>query len=736
MRQEFNAVGEEMGEVQKKEHKEGKKNRFGKLLRKEKQGETSVSGQAGVKKEVFSIRDAASRLKRLNPTKSVGVKLFLIFFIAIVSFVLILGLLSYNKAKSTIKDNAAMANKQTMIQTSEKLDIILNQYEDMTMQIFFDPETQKMIDQMSSTEISGYDMFVLNDKISKKLSNQINSNSSIKAIYLIPPNANQNPIMAGVASTDMNAIRDQAWYERAQKQNKAFWVPTEKGKDGESNFKMVRPMQSLSGGGKTFVIVIELKTSLIEDQLKAINLGEGSKLQLISPDNKVVGSSQANEAGEVSDFAFMKDQKDDSNSLYTEDSEKHNILAGYNTLKTTGWRLVGTIPTELLVKDAQGILVLTLSLVLVVVIIAILIGFWMVLMIAKPLSRLKDLMIEGSKGNLKVRMENKSSDEIGELGRSFNLMMDQITNLVQQTNTTALAVLETASELTDASKKTALSAKEIAVATEEIASGASSLATEAERGNELTDNISRQMQLVVTANDEMSSSAHHVEESSDRGTKHLNNLMEKTHRTEDMTRSLMHKVDNLKQTTMSVNKVLEVLQNITKQTNILSLNATIEAARAGAAGKGFMVVADEIRQLAEQSRQSIDMVGQITEKIMHEMNETVEALQEANPLFQEQMNSVKETNDIFVSVREQMSDFTQRLDTVTQSIETLNHSQEILSDAMSNVSAVAEESSATSEEVASLSNEQQSISSQLVQLSGKLENVSNELKETLSRFTI
>ncbi|MWV45448.1 HAMP domain-containing protein [Paenibacillus sp. HJL G12] len=725
-----------MGEVQKKDQHEGKKNRFGKQRRKEKQEAGAVSGQAGANKDIFNLRNVGSQFKRMNPVKSVGVKLFLIFFIAIVSFVLILGLMSYNKAKSTIKENAASANKQTMIQTSQKLDIILKQFEDISLQIFFDPETQTLLDDLSSSQTSAYDLFVLNDKISKKLSNQINSNSTIKAIYMVPPQADQNPIMAGSAGSDLSTIRDEAWFKEAKGQSKGFWVSSEKGKDGSENFKLVRPLQTLSRGGLSYVIVIELKTTLIEEQLKAINLGEGSKLQLVTSDNKVVGSSQEDEAGAVSDLTFMKDQKDETNSLYTKDAQKRSVLAVYNTLATNGWRLVAVTPEELLMKDAQGILLLTLGSVLAVAIIAILIGWWMVLLIARPLSKLKDLMIEGSKGNLKVRTEHKSSDEIGELGRSFNLMMDQITKLVQQTNTTAQAVLETASELTDASKKTALSAKEIAVATEEIANGASSLATEAERGNELTDNISRQMQLVVTANEEMGNAAHHVEQSSERGTKHLSNLMDKTHQTEDMTRSLMHKVDNLKQTTMSVNKVLEVLQNITKQTNILSLNATIEAARAGAAGRGFMVVADEIRQLADQSRQSIDMVGQITEKIMGEMNETVEALQEANPLFQQQMISVKETNDIFVSVQEQMADFTQRLDSVTQSIENLNQSQEVLSDAMSNVSAVAEQSSATSEEVASLSNEQQSIGSQLVQLSGKLENVSNELKDTLSRFTI
>jgi methyl-accepting chemotaxis protein len=147
-----------------------------------------------------------------------------------------------------------------------------------------------------------------------------------------------------------------------------------------------------------------------------------------------------------------------------------------------------------------------------------------------------------------------------------------------------------------------------------------------------------------------------------------------------------------------------------------------------------MVVADEIRKLADQSRESIDVVASITESIQSEIEATVGVLGEAYPIFQEQIESVKEANQIFLSVQAQMNAFTAHLETVNDSVAQLGQTQSVLSEAMSNVSAVAQQSSATSEEVASLSNEQLNISENLVTLSNELEKVSNHLKETLSHF--
>ncbi|QOS80717.1 methyl-accepting chemotaxis protein [Paenibacillus sp. JNUCC31] len=680
------------------------------------------------------------QIKKANPIKSVGVKLFLIFFAGIMIFVVSLGLLSYAKAKDTIEKNASRSNQETIEQTKQKMDIILERFVDTSTQIFFDPEMQSLLQKMSDTNLSAYDTFINSSSINKQLSNIAFTNKSMEAIYLVPTDETRSTMGTGSSSSSMGDIRNEAWYDELVQAGGYRWLPTEAKKDGGTpTFRIARSMKNLQGTTQSYVLIIELKLEVLEQQLKSLDLGEGSVLQLVAPDNKVVASTIADRAGKDTDLTFIKELTEKSGSTtteYTVDGNSTNMLAVYSTMDSSDWKLIGMVPTSMLVKDAKGILTLTLWMALVDAAIAVFIGIWMVRMIARPLGSLKDLMQEGAKGNLKVRTPYTSKDEIGQLSAAFNLMMEQITKLVEQTNRSAQEVLDTASELSSASKKTAVSASEIAVATEEIAGGASSLATEAERGNELTDNISRQMESVVTANEQMGDSARHVEKSSQTGTHHLNQLMTKTQKTEEMIGALVNKVDSLKESTSSVLKVLDVMQNITKQTNILSLNATIEAARAGAAGRGFMVVANEVRQLAEQSRQSIDMVGDITDKIMTEMNETVDQLSAAYPLFKEQMDAVKDTNVIFASVQQQMGAFVESLGMVTGSIEDLNKSQGTLSEAMSNVSAVAEESSATSQEVASLSSEQQNISNQLVNLSAKLENVSTELKDTLSRFTV
>lgn len=687
------------------------------------------------KKYFNFMKESTKDVKWADPRNSVGIRLFLIFFVAIMFFVLSIGIISYQMAKNTVENNAEKANLATVTQTAQKLDIIFEKFQDNLQQMFLDDEMQKAIMDLALTSSTEYDKFTATTKMRTRLNALTFSTKGISGVYLISDDPNFTSVTSGAVDQPfLDKVHEQTWFTELSKSSKIAWLNVPEAK-GTPIFRLARSVQSINTM-KRFVLVADLNLDILKGYLQELQLGEGAKTQILAPDNVIIASSVKGEEGKLSEIDISKAIEQKVESTKTKNANGESVLAVFKQQATSGWKLLGSIPTAELTKDARGILLTTYISAGVVAIIAILIGIWMVNMIGRPLVKLKDLMEEGAKGNLKVRMEVASKDEIGQLTGSFNVMMEQITTLVEQTNHSAQDVLDTATELTDASNKTAMSAKEIAIATEEIANGATSLANEAERGNELADNIGRQMEKVIEANKEMSTSAHEVEQSSQLGTKYLDGLLNKTNTTVDIIQGLTDKVNTLKTSTSSVMKVLDVMQNITQQTNILSLNATIEAARAGVAGRGFMVVADEIRQLADQSRESIKMVGKITDEISTEMNKTVQALMDANPLFEEQIDSVKETSKIFVSVQEKMEGFVNHLSMVTTSIDELNQSQSVMSEAMTNVSAVAEESSATSEEVASLSNEQENIGNHLVNLSQKLEQVSVGLKETLSKFTV
>jgi len=705
------------------------------------------------REEVKELRESMKKQMKLlenikisNPARSIGSKLLIIFFISIVCCVLVVGLISYSMTKGLIQKNVSEASVQTIKQVSENVDTIMNSYVDISFQLMFDTT----ITSQANVLFTGKDAFAVlqaNREVSEKLSKFLLGNTIIRNIAIIPVGGTADPLVSGTltrSTKTLDELHSKEWFQETVKGGGiANWIhPQEDGiLEGNSyeTIALARVVKNFSDESKSYVILLEFYASNLFKILNMVDFGDNSEVFVVNNENNYVYSPDPGMYGSVSELIIETATEDDiEGSTNIKNSKNEEFLAVYNTISAFDqWRIIGAIPVENLVSQAAPIRNLTIITVIVAAIIAIAVGSFIVMIIGKPLVHLSQLMQKGAKGNLTVRSSLRHrKDEIGDLSDNFNEMMQQISHLASQTTYSAAEVLKTASELTNASQKTAVAAKEIAIATDEIANGASSLAIEAEKGTDLTSSINEQMMQVNEYNIHMTQSAVEVEHASLQGTAHMGVLIEKTGTTEQMTREMVNKVTALKESTLSIVKILDVLNNVTKQTNILSLNATIEAARAGAAGRGFMVVADEIRQLADQSKQSIEVVGQITAKISSEIEDTVNVMLEAYPIFQEQIESVKEANQLFITVQAQMDQFKHNLLQVTDSIEVLNQSQTTLNDSMNNVSAVAQQSSATSEEVASLSTEQLSISQNLVNLSTTLESVSNTLKDSLSKFKI
>ncbi|MCM3746635.1 methyl-accepting chemotaxis protein [Paenibacillus pasadenensis] len=671
-----------------------------------------------------------------NPLNLMSVRLFLIVFISIIACVSLVGVLSYRISKDVIEEKVTDSTVETVNQLRGKVDLILESLENYSMQFFTDKALQTNLNNLAVVSTEEYAWFENQQAINDRLAGLALSNSNVINVNLIPVGEKAPKHVLGTGSLIYDTFKDAPWLKQAKELNgKPLWIPMQKNgfqKVGDPAFGLARAI-NLTSSGNAYVLLIEIKESVLLEQFQDMTLGDNSRVQLVDNDNKImIDSLDETLVSQTSSLDFG----DVTEGNKITDSSVGQVLAVFESLQHGGWDIIAMIPTAELVKDAKKIERTTWIVAFGAALLAILVGIYVIYSIGRPLRQMKQLMGEAMNGNLTVRSDMRSKSEIGQLAGSFNEMMERITELILQTRGNAKLVLVTAEEVGDASRRTAGAAREIAVATEEIAGGATSLAMEAERGSDLTGSMDLGMRKVKASNDDMRSSAEQVETASREGTEHMAAMIQKTGETEQMVRSMTEKVERLKESTRSIRKILDVLGSVAKQTNILSLNASIEAARAGAAGKGFMVVAGEIRELAEQSRQSIHMVEGITNTIQTEIEETVEALGKAQPIFQEQIGSVKEANGIFLEVQARMGALTLSLENVSESVRILDESQQQLSEAMGSVSAVAEEASATSEEVASLSSEQLGVSESLVSLSGKLEDVSKSLQKSLDRFQV
>lgn len=681
-------------------------------------------------------------MKRIGiQINSVGTKIFIILFATVVLLSTVLGISSYLMSKEIVRGQVGLASSQAIEQAADKIDFLFSEYESISRQIAVDQALRADLEIVTDPNTE----YIVNRETELRIDNKLEAmkgaDSRLVGIRLVKQDLSR--VFDTSGSTGVG--KEDSVFERlntiAAAEGEPVWVPsTKKGFFNTATSPTVtmgRVLKNLKNPKAEFILLIEVKDSALTDLLANLQIGKKGEVRVITKDSKIIHDSDPSLI-ESDSFIGIDDErlKGDSTSFLVEDEQGVTQLVVFRQLKTIDWRVIGYAPERDFVSATDKLLYVTGGVLLFAVIVALLIGIFLFRVIGKPLEKLCTLMEEGERGNLNVRTKFKGKDEIGRLGISFNRMMEQISALVERTNQSAEELLVTAENLSVASKDTSRNAGEIAAATNEIAMGATSLATEAEKGVDIADQIGHQMDNVVNLNSAMDKSVERVIDVSRQGKDYMETLVEKTEAVSRMTGLIEENSGKLSRSTYSIRNILAPMVEMTKQTNILSLNASIEASRAGAAGKGFVVIAEEIRKLAVQSNNSIQTVSGITEEIQEAIENTVKVLNAITPMFDEQLVSVKEALGIFQNVANEMEGFVGDIQSSSASVRELNHSQAILRDFFANVSAVVEQTNASTQEVASMSTEQYKVSEELVQLSNRLETLSATLEESLSVFKV
>lgn len=377
---------------------------------------------------------------------------------------------------------------------------------------------------------------------------------------------------------------------------------------------------------------------------------------------------------------------------YNKDGVIH--LAGLAPIPSTDWVIgIGALENEVL-ENINGFQKLTVVIALVLV----LLGFVAALIIARqisnPLRKVQETIEVVAEGDLTKSVDVKAKDEVGRVASALNTTIESMRGVIS-------LLADTTGELGGTSEQMAATSEQVSASIEEIAS--------------TTNQFSSALDLMNRNAQTMSRNVQEISDKATRGETAVKGIVEEMGQLRDNTEKLARDISNLGTLSNQIGQIVDVINDIAEQTNLLALNAAIEAARAGEHGRGFAVVADEVRKLAEESSHATTeietLISQIQSGIAHAVND---------------MNlGAKQTADALISV----GDSGEILQGILSEVEGIVG-------AVQQITTGLEEANSSGQEIAGATEEQAASIGAIAAFAQKLSDLGVKLQELVSHFKI
>ncbi|WP_407637744.1 methyl-accepting chemotaxis protein [Bacillus ndiopicus] len=247
---------------------------------------------------------------------------------------------------------------------------------------------------------------------------------------------------------------------------------------------------------------------------------------------------------------------------------------------------------------------------------------------------------------------------------------------------------------------------EILVTVDSFANGANDQAESVQNGSSMVAGITKDIQEITTNVENSVDMIKAVNAAVDEGFTAIVGQLKLMEESKKTTENVGMAIDMLAEKSGKISDIVDVISGIANQTNLLALNAAIEAARAGEHGKGFAVVADEVRKLAEQSANSSDEIIALIKEIQARTSQSVDEVNQVKNVVSKQEIAVNDTKKYFDEIRESVKNIVTQINNAASSANEVNKKSHEISEVMENIASVAEENAAATEEFLAVTQEQ------------------------------